>query len=357
MKRVGIITIVDNNNYGNRLQNLAVTEVFRRMGYHPETLVLNPRKGSSKYALRAARMVVTPLIKGVERLCREPSTAKRIRRFKAFNQDNGFVIRYLPVWTYRIRKKYAYFVVGSDQIWNPNMDYGYGTEFLAFADRNQRVCFSPSFGVKCIPNHKREQYIDGLNGIPYISVRENGGARLVNELTGKEAEVLIDPTMMLDAGEWEKIEKKPSFLPTNQKYMFEYFLGGCSEQTEAFLRQTAEREDLIRINPRDKYSEAYCIDPAEFLYLIHHANQITTDSFHACVFSALFGKPFSVWERIGQAGMGDRIVTLLGMLKAEQTAELPDGGRTFQTKRYTVQEILKCERQRVLAFLEKSMGR
>ena len=41
-RRVGIVTINDDTNYGNRLQNFALQEVIRSLGCEPETLVNRP---------------------------------------------------------------------------------------------------------------------------------------------------------------------------------------------------------------------------------------------------------------------------------------------------------------------------
>ena len=38
MEKVGIITIYDENNYGNRLQNYAVQTILEKMGFEVKTL-------------------------------------------------------------------------------------------------------------------------------------------------------------------------------------------------------------------------------------------------------------------------------------------------------------------------------
>ena len=63
MNKIGIITIVDNNNYGNRLQNYAVVKVYEKFGFSADTLILNPRRGNIKYIPRAIRMIVKPIRK------------------------------------------------------------------------------------------------------------------------------------------------------------------------------------------------------------------------------------------------------------------------------------------------------
>ena len=38
MKKIAIITIFDENNYGNRLQNYATQEVLKELGFEVETI-------------------------------------------------------------------------------------------------------------------------------------------------------------------------------------------------------------------------------------------------------------------------------------------------------------------------------
>ena len=46
-----------------------------------------------------------------------------------------------------------------------------------------------------------------LSGLDNISVREYEGAKIIKDLTGKNAQVVLDPTMLLDKSEWMKISK------------------------------------------------------------------------------------------------------------------------------------------------------
>ena len=75
--------------------------------------------------------------------------------------------------------------------------------------------------------------------------------------------------------------------------------------------------EVIDITNLDK-PEHYGIGPSEFVYLIHHAAYICTDSFHATVFSILFHKKFSVF---GRWNMNGRISTLLNMVDVKSSSE------------------------------------
>ena len=56
------------------------------------------------------------------------------------------------------------------------------------------------------------------------------------------------------------------------------------------------------------------VGPAEFLSLIKYADHVFTDSFHGTVFSILFEKEFTVFERAkrsGKVNMNSRLTDLL----------------------------------------------
>lgn len=39
-KKIGIVTLIGYDNYGNRLQNYAIQETVKTLGYNAETLVI-----------------------------------------------------------------------------------------------------------------------------------------------------------------------------------------------------------------------------------------------------------------------------------------------------------------------------
>src|SRR5690606_30903577 len=99
---------------------------------------------------------------------------------------------------------YSFFSVGSDQIWgwftHPISDF----VFLKFAPIEKRIAFSPSFGSAIMDEKYRKIFTQGLEEFKNISVREESGAEIVKNFTGKHAVVICDPTMCLSKEEWLK---------------------------------------------------------------------------------------------------------------------------------------------------------
>lgn len=358
MKKIGIITIVDNNNYGNRLQNYATVKIYEKFGYIAETLVLNPRRNSAKYLFRAIRMMIIPIKEKYRLKKSDVLTFKRILRFREFNKKNHITIKTYPFWNPKVlRKKYKFFSVGSDQIWNPNLDHGYGIDFLDFAMPSQRITLSPSFGVDHISPEKQKNYVRGLKKFQYLSVREKSGADLIKSLTGQDATVLIDPTMLLSKEEWKQIECKPANVDVDNSYILEYFLGGKNDSTESEISDFAKLHELKRLQTLCKdFPELYCTNPGEFIYLIEHAKVVFTDSFHAVVFSIIFGKPFVIYERKNQKEMGSRIITLLKKVGLEDRTFAGINENTMNIDYKKCYDLLENEKKKAYDFLCKSMS-
>lgn len=255
-----------------------------------------------------------------------------------------------------------YYVLGSDQVWNPRW---YGTNemkkdmfLLTFADSMKKVCFAPSFGTDSIPAEWNEWFKTYLNDIPLISVREDAGAKIVKELTDKDAEVIIDPTLMLDIHEWKKIEKCPKNIDCSQPYILSYFLGGFSNRAKRDIYVYTEKYGLNLFDIMDKNNvNLYVSGPDEFIYLIEHASLVLTDSFHACVFAFLFNRPFVVYDRAGtEKGMTSRIDTLLSKLDIQRKYErLIAEDNLFECDYEEGHRRLQEERHKTDAFLRKSL--
>lgn len=306
--RVGIVTIADFNNYGNRLQNYALQQVIKSFGMDCVSYVSFKPK-YVKYLIK------TLLEKDDRNLFSKRMDIVRMKNFLHFDQKYVHSIETRNMqFPESLGTECDYFVAGSDQIWNPLWSQAlYHNTFLQFVPENKRIAFAPSFGTEDIPKELVEKYKKGLNEFFALSVREEVGQEIIKSLTGKDVDVLIDPTLLISAPEWDKILKKPNGMRENEQYLLEYFLGDLSPKQNKEFEVISSKYNFKRIKLLDKDQELfYTAGPSEFLYLIKNANLIVTDSFHASVFSFIFNKPFLVYSRKGvMNGMTSRIETLL----------------------------------------------
>lgn len=337
MRKIGIVTIYDVSNYGNRLQNYAVKKVMNKV---------------TKLNVKEINTVNHFL--GLKNIIRyRKSSIKRMLKFYDFSNKSKD-IEYLCDYK---NEDYDFIVCGSDQIWNPYWA-GYEYMFATFADKEKRIAYSASFGVSEIPEEKKEYYTKCLKDMKAISVREEAGAKIVKDLTGREAEVLVDPTLMLDKEEWKKVSRKPkSFF--NKKYIMTYFLGEIDLEYKEYIKKIAMEMNCEIINLEKENNNKYwnSTGPAEFIWLIEHCMLFCTDSFHGSIFSVLMEVPFIVFERKSSIGsMGSRLDTLLKKLQLEDRKY--NGGSLEEIMHIDysyIPDILKYERKKTYNFLKSAM--
>lgn len=240
---------------------------------------------------------------------------QKVAAFKKFTNENinisDFIITIESVPEY-LGENFDYFVVGSDQVWNPIYRKGSSIDFLSFAPHEKRIAYAPSFGVSSIPNCFTKDYKKWITEFKALSVREDAGADIIKKLTNREAKVLVDPTVMLTKEEWLNVAKQHKFKPENP-YLLTYFLGEVSKDVKSLIRKVSKKYNLEVVN-LGSYNqlERYAADPSEFVDYINSSHIFLTDSFHGAVFSIIFEKQFIVFNRVSKVpSMNSRIDTLL----------------------------------------------
>lgn len=355
MKKAGIVSSFAGLNFGNKLQNYAVETLLKNAGLAPETFryeigavpvrtraadKLSPKYLRSALRIRLGRVIpmknsCAPLARRL--LCLLPARRRAVRQAKAQRAEvyREFDRKYLHFSDRTIRlgesceawtEQYAFFFCGSDQVWNPYYASTTGICFLQFAPPEKRIALAPSFGVGSIPESRRDSFRTWINEIPSLSVREEAGAEIIRELTGREAAVLLDPTMLLGTEEWDAFCEAPGFrLP--ERYVLSYFLGDRTREYDLRQKELARDLNCEIVNLFDLMQpEYFACSPNAFVHCIKHAEAVCTDSFHATVFSILYRRRFAAFERVeGDRVMSSRFHTLLE--KFGLTDRLYRGGR------------------------------
>ena len=361
MKKVGIITIVDGYNYGNRLQNYATQEFLKKLNFTPTTLINKPRFNNKCNKMQRIKKILGQIY---SEIFKDNENKFRKKRFKEFNKNINFSKKTITIYNQKIAKQFDYFIAGSDQIWKPSYERLSEMDLLTFARPEQRISLSASFGIEKISKeYSRINLVKKeLLKFKAISVREDKGKEIVEELTGRtDAKVLIDPTMLLTADEWDKVSKKPKQLDKlqNKNYILNYFLGELSEKRKQEIQRIAKENNCEIINIMDKKDKYYVSGPSEFLWLEKNAFLVCTDSFHASVFAIIFDRPFVVFNRQEKENknMGTRIDTLLSKFNISD--------RRYNNKEITkaklkhdnteAYKILESERKKSETFLKKAL--
>lgn len=254
---------------------------------------------------------------------------------------------------------YNYFICGSDQIWNPNFSFNFDVDFLTFAGKSQSIAYSPSFGISELPEKFKLDYSKWINSFEHLSVRETAGAKIIKELTNRDAVVLVDPTMMLSKDEWLKVAKMPSWK-SDKKYILTYFLGNKDEETEIRINKIAIENDLEIINLMDISSKkVYCVDPSEFIALINNAELMCTDSFHGIVFSLIMKTNFMLFNRKDkEISMNSRLETLLSKFDMQSRLDknITDDKQIFNTDFSNVDKVINTEKEKAINYLKNALN-
>lgn len=357
--KIGIITINDNMNYGNRLQNYAVIKIFSHLGADVTNIVIKNRddyleKSNSKVTASIKRCfkifpykVMMLIIDTKRKVSLNKLERMREKKFCSFNK------RYIANHYCFVKKyekiqftEYDYFIVGSDQVWNP---YFAGDEkyFLTFAHPEKRIAFAASIGVSELPEEEKERYKTNLNSMHYISVREKAAANIIYELIGKKVDCFLDPVFLLSREEWEKIIETVQELP--KKYSLKIFLG---EEPKG-IKEFSENEGYSVITMNNiNFPQYFDLNPAQLLYLIKNAEVIYTDSFHITAFSIIFEKQFYVFKRKSDMkDMFSRMENLLERMnlmdRIQMENEMKKKDKITEDKFSNIKELLYQERKRV----------
>lgn len=200
---------------------------------------------------------------------------------------------------YRTNLDYNTYIVGSDQVWNPSANSSIEPYFLTFAPKEaKKISYASSFGVSHIAPELQERFKKLLSNIDVISVREASGVELVKQLTGRNAELVVDPTLLLNKQEWMPYMKVYPDMP--KRYVLIYQLSDSNTIVKLAKQIGIERNiPVYRICKRAFHVKKdtgviNILDagPAEFLFLIAHAEYVITNSFHGTAFSVNFSVPF-----------------------------------------------------------------
>ena len=325
MKKIATVTLDGYFNYGNVLQRYALYKILSDMGHRVDSLWCDEESKilnylANRYPWMQKDWACKTYIKmGINW---KGNTGKMLGGFNAWEAARcafikSFCDRYIPIrygvdFT-RVADEYDYFVTGSDQVWNPHYA-DLEKLFIKFAPSEKRIAYAASISCPEIPQDKQQIFIDGVNGMKEISIREQAGADLIQQLTGRRVQVVADPTMLVTTEDWRSIARKPSWMKGDEQLLVTYFLG---KRSDSVIEGIARENGLQIVNMLDeRVFEHYAIAPEEWLWLIDHARFMYTDSFHGTVFSILFRTPFVVTERV-DAGCASKMTSRIDTLLAK----------------------------------------
>lgn len=350
-KTVGIVTIQGRSNYGNRLQNYATSELIKEIGHFPISLILN----RSNDPVAKVRDFAKRLVGKYESPREEAMSKERLAAFDDFNKLIQFkTVDYTGL---RHLRGFDYFCVGSDQIWRfGRFAFGEDWAYLQFVEGSKRIALAPSIGMDNISYLQSRRLAKYMKDFEKLSVREERGAELIAEASGKRATVLCDPTLALDVERWRALAS--SKCTPRSPYILVYLLGSKTNELMQLINSLSNHGDLgvVYLSDRERPGEPPA-GPSEFLSLVDRASHVVTDSFHASLFATVFATPLTIVKRASDnkshSNMFCRIETLVNKLGIEHMVY---GSSEFELSRSGdfdgVAEAIARERQKFVDYLE-----
>lgn len=365
--KIGILTFHHSLNCGAALQAWALQTYLRQQGLNAEIVNYGKIGWPSKYYLRtdSLRHFVGSFYNGFNTF-RRSFLIESYRRhlYRRFLKDVMRIGRAVDKGGINALG-YTHLIAGSDQVWHPIINEGDETYFLANVPEGvKRISYAPSFGVDEFDANLESQMSGWLKKFNAISVREPEGAAIVKRLSGRDAEVVCDPTLLLGREAYEAIERKPRFgLP--EKYIAVYTICG-HPWAEAEAIKLGDKLGLPVVHlPGGQLARWYlpgevkrvtALGPSEWLWFIHHAEYVVTNSFHGTVFSLLFHRPF--WVALNNKASDVRMRTLLSAMRlSERSSTVPsDCGITMPDVQWSlVDNHVICLSESGKKFLKGSL--
>lgn len=321
MKKVGIVTVHRNVNYGANLQAFASNKFINNQGFNAEIIDYLPSElDKENYLLSWLKLSWDNGKKGsilhkiklfVALLLSAPHKNKKLKAFYAFRKKHCNLSEKFKNVDGIINSNFTDIVCGSDQVWNP--DIIGGIKPIYFGDVlgiKNKISYAPSIG--------KEQYSEAdeikaarlIRNMDYVSVREEKSVSYIEKISGKKVTHVCDPVFLLEKKDYEKIAKP---IKCKKPYLLVYSVISNTEMLNAAI-EFANKKGLTVVeicpNKRREYNhiQLTSASPEEFLGAIKNAQYVVTNSFHGTAFSLIFNKELYVFDNKER---GSRITGLL----------------------------------------------
>ena len=294
---IGILTFHEALNYGAVLQcyglyrSLALIDAESEViDYHCEQIYNNEHPVSVMEVHNIKDLVNFLFLNRIKK--------RKKKKFELFLKDNIAIssTRYTKDNIKQSDNYYTQFIVGSDQIWNlklTNYDYTYFLQFVD--DKKKKNSYAGSIG-RVIDSKEFYDAIRSLKAFNTLTVREPEAREIIRSIASCEADLVLDPTLLLSKEEWNIIADRCPHMK-RKKYILLYMIDR-DERYFSKIKDFAQKKgyDILfvsnYIRPIKNIKMLKDLGPEEFLFLLKNAEYIFTGSFHGICFSIIFEKKF-----------------------------------------------------------------
>ena len=349
--KAGIITFHRAVNYGAVLQAYALQHAIEKLGYKAEII---------DYRCKEVDRAASPFLGFRNGDNFKAATKKLVFRLRKNIAFNSFTRQYINLSSKaadisdleKMSDKYDVFFTGSDQVWNYGCAGNDEAFFLNFVkDGKKKNAYAASFGTEKKFEDDPFDYRNLLADFNSISVREKSGVEIVKSESGRDAQVTLDPTLLLNKEEWMSAVGK---RPLKEKYIFVYYIRESKDLLD-YAKKLSEETGYKIINAKNSKEFFMKCSPSDFLAWIYYADYFVTNSFHGTVFSLLFNKKFAIELDNGKT-VNNRSKELLELVGVDRTLALQNIDRINEETDYVaVESIIEKERAKSVEFIKKAL--
>jgi len=371
--KIGIITqYYKSENYGGNLQAFALCYAINKLGFEAEQICYGGNRGKSntncvnrKKKLKYYLKNPVKALKAIKNKAYSKFVRKnRYLRSSAFQKFNLGVIKhsevsYVKEDVYESNDIYDVFITGSDQVWNTK--WYNPVYFLDFVREGKvKISYAASVSKFSLTDEEKEIFRKSVNDYLAVSVRESSSVELLQDvIKNTSVEWCLDPTLILEREDWNQI-LSPRI--ENERYVLGFFISG-NKKFRKIAKKFARRKGLkyIEIPVYEKNfhfldRRMYNVGPSQFLSFIKYADCIFTDSFHASVFSIIFGRAFFVFAREDHPAMKSRLVDLTALFDCSSRLCDSDEKYDFKYLDSVKTEVSMEKSKKYLEMKEKSIS-
>lgn len=315
------LTFHRTTNFGAILQTYALQKALDSIGIENEVLdyrcptIENRYKVSHIRYFLSVKNILKCLLKNAYIRDNRDNFAEFANRYIRISKTV-----YTPETIATSNSEYSRFIVGSDQVWNPECMGADVNYLLSFVKIGKKNSYAASFGWSQFSVSQLDWFKKYLINFSNISVRESSGVEIVRQSTGRLATVVIDPTLLLHQ-EWSRLVNDiPRII--DGRYVVIYLM----KETDSIFKRAihfAQSNNLKvvyindRLFPKKRVINKFHTTPVEWLNLFYYSEGIFTNSFHGTAFATNFNKPLWVELLPEPSKSNSRLIDFLSLVHME----------------------------------------
>lgn len=280
--KIGILTWYYAMNHGARAHTYALLHTLRKMGYEAEIIAYKPwhsYKDVERYWF-VSRNILLMMEKFKYRL-----------DFKLTEKDYKYVSRKVRSANEIDNLGYDLIILGSDEIFNikhliTSKDYTY---FGVGIEKTPMITYAVSCGQSPADIKWPNEVVESVNRIRALSVRDMNSRRIVRSNTGRNAQLVLDPTLLYDFKDLSDNNWR------YREYLLLYTFGFIEDYKEQIVSYAkAHSKKIVCVGNKFEWADINIQYPSQYQWYASfvYADMVITNSFHGTIFALKNHKPF-----------------------------------------------------------------